>query len=215
MSTSAVPRWHAVLNTRLLDDAQRATTLTGIQKGATNSDLSQIPTIAASLASLAAKGATLAKFVAAVDTSTQELKSNLALRLTARAAFDLELIGLKGLVEGNATNWADITGMGFTLMSSVKPSRTPPDPPAALVVRIGKTHGKARVAVQGNGQLGRFVAEVSADPVGPTTWSPLPGTGKQRQLSGYASGTKLWVRFAQVRFGLQSDWCTPVLVTIP
>jgi hypothetical protein len=39
--------------------------------------------------------------------------------------------------------------------------------------------------------------------------------GKQRKLTGYATGTKLWVRFATVRWGMQSDWCTPVLVTIP
>ena len=68
--------------------------------------------------------------------------------------------------------------------------------------------------MQGAGK-GRFVAEMSLDAGGPSTWSSLPGTGKSRALSGYASGTKVWVRFAAVRYGMQSDWCTPVLVTIP
>jgi hypothetical protein len=41
----------------------------------------------------------------------------------------------------------------------------------------------------------------------------LPGNGKQRIITG-PSGTKVWVRFAQVRYGLQSDWSVPVLVTL-
>jgi hypothetical protein len=71
------------------------------------------------------------------------------------------------------------------------------------------------VSVQGKGPLGNFVAQVSTDPIGPATWQPLPGNGKQRTLSGYATGTKLWVQFAQVRWGLQGPWSVPVLVTIP
>jgi len=53
---------------------------------------------------------------------------------------------------------------------------------------------------------------VSADG---TTWSSLPGTGKQRRLSGYATGAQIWVRFAAVRFGMQSGWSVPALVVIP
>ena len=47
------------------------------------------------------------------------------------------------------------------------------------------------------------------------TWSQLGlGRGKTRTLTG-ATGTKIWVRMATVRGELQSDWCVPVLVTIP
>jgi hypothetical protein len=75
-------------------------------------------------------------------------------------------------------------------------------------------HGKARVSVQTTGTShGRYVAESSPDPIG--TWTSLPGTGKERKLSGFASGAKLWVHFAQVRDGLQSDWSAPVLVCFP
>ena len=76
-------------------------------------------------------------------------------------------------------------------------------------------HGKARVAVEGKGHLGSFVAQVSTDPIGPATWTALPGNGKSRDLAGYASGTKLWVQFAQVRWGLQGPWSAPVMVIIP
>ena len=61
----------------------------------------------------------------------------------------------------------------------------------------------------------QYIAQSSPDPFGPTTWSPLGvSLGKTRVLTG-ASGTRIWVRFATVRGALQSDWCTPVLVTIP
>lgn len=65
------------------------------------------------------------------------------------------------------------------------------------------------------GGRGKYVAEMTTDPAGAGPWTSLPGTGIERKLSGYASGTKLWVRFAAVKYGLQSAWSTPVLVTIP
>ncbi len=125
-------------------------------------------------------------------------------------------MGLKALVVSNATTAADITGMGFTPLEAVKASQTQPDAPTSVLVKIGKVQGKARVSVQETRTTrGRYVAQGSPDPIGAATWSELPGTGKQRKLSGYPSGTKLWVRFAQVRYGLQSAWSTPVLVTFP
>ena len=72
------------------------------------------------------------------------------------------------------------------------------------------------MAVHGAGYLGSFAAQMALDPLGQTpNWIELPGRGKARKLSGFASGTKIWVRFAAVRFGMQSDWSVPVLVTIP
>jgi hypothetical protein len=126
---------------------------------------------------------------------------------------DVELVTLKTLVANNAASESDVTGMGFTLLSTVLSTRIKPDPPAALIVKMGKVHGKARVSVNETGGVkGHYVAGISSDP---TTgiWTDLPGNGKERSLSGYASGAKVWVRFAQVRWGLQSDWSTPVLIT--
>jgi hypothetical protein len=116
-------------------------------------------------------------------------------------------------VESNATTADDITGMGFELLTVTKSSKTLPDPPAALLVYTGKVHGKARVVVAGAGYLGHFAAEMSPDPIG--TWASLPGTGKERKLSGFPSGTKVWVHFATLKWGLQSAWSAPVLVIIP
>jgi hypothetical protein len=211
----ATSKWRAALNTHLLDDVARGNILAGILKVAPQSPLMANPSIAASVAALTSKGAKNTANVTLSAALEAQLKASFTQRSNSRAAFDLELLTLKALVENNATSGADITGMGFLLFVLAKASKTQPDAPAALVVTLGKVHGKARVAVQGKGYLGPHVAEVSSEPVGPTTWSTLPGTGKERKLSGYASGTKLWVRFAAVRFGMQSDWSAPALVVIP
>jgi hypothetical protein len=56
--------------------------------------------------------------------------------------------------------------------------------------------------------------EVEICPYGADTWTRLIGHGKTRTVKG-ASGDQFWVRFATVRGDVQSEWCTPVLVTIP
>jgi hypothetical protein len=203
------------MNTRLLNDNTRAGVLAGINKVAPQSPLIQNPTVASSLASLTAKGATLSADVAAVAQNEKLFKASVGARDLSRAAFDAELDTLRTLVENNSKSAGDVTSMGFTVFVPAATSQAPPDPPAALIVKIGNAHGKARVAVAGSGYQGKFAAEVSTDPTGAGPWSPLPGNGKERKLSGYPSGTKLWVRFAAVRFGMQSAWSVAVLVTIP
>ncbi len=215
MSTNAMSRWRAALNTALLDDARRAGLLAGIQKVAPSSPLAQIPAIATSLAALATKGTAFTTTAATVASTEAAYKASILPRALAREELDAEFVMLKGLVEHNATSAADLTAMGFALLVGAGAPQGPPQPPAALVVRLGKVHGKARVAVEGKGYLGQFAAQVSTDPIGPATWASLPGSGKQRKLSGYATGTRLWVQFAAIRLGVQSAWSVPVLVIIP
>jgi hypothetical protein len=215
MTTEAMPRWRAALNLYLMDDLERAATLAAIQKVSQGSVLISIPTIAASLTALGTKGAALTTNIANVAASSKQYKASLTSRDLSRRSFDLELETLKQLVENQATSGGDVTSMGFALFVASKLSKGPPEPPASLIVRTGKAQGKARVSVAQRGYQGVFVAELSVDPITPTSWTSLPGVGKQRKLSGYASGTRLWVHFASVRNGMQSAWCTPVLVTIP
>jgi hypothetical protein len=215
MTTPILSRWRAAMNTRLMNDAERATTLTGIQKAAQQGTLIQVPAIAASFAALGTKGTTFATEVAEASSYESLFRASVTARDLARFALDLELDTFRTLVENNATNAGDVTSMGLPLLTISSASRTPPDPPAALLVKPGTVHGKARVVVAGAGYMGTFAAEVSTDPIGAATWSSLPGTGKQRKLAGYPSGTKLWVHFAAIRFGMQSAWSVPVLVTIP
>jgi hypothetical protein len=214
MNPKPLSHWRIALDTRLLNFATAGNFVGGIEKVAPQSTLIQVPAIAASFAALSKKGTALTTLVAAVAADDKQLKADITARDLALSAVLLELLGLKSLVLSNATSPADITAMGFAVLNSTKATRTQPDAPASVVVTIGKAHGKARATVQTT-SVGRFVAQVAVDPLAPTTsWADLPGNGKQRTLTG-ATGTKQWVRFAQVRYGLQSDWSTPVLVTIP
>lgn len=208
-------RFRAALNVALLDDVKRMNILSGIQKVATQSPLFQNATIAASYAALSTKGATLTTSIATAAASETQFKASNGVRDLARNGFDLELTNFNTLVENNATSESDLTSMGLVPMTVTKPPKTVPNAPEAVLVRPSQEHGKSRVSVQGKGRLGNFVAQVSPDPIGPSTWTSLPGNGKSRTLSGYASGTKLWVQFAQVRWGLQGPWSTPVMVIIP
>ena len=92
--------------------------------------------------------------------------------------------------ENYATKEGDITAMGFTPVGGTPSPQGGLEPPAALLVKTGKQHGKATVSVAAKGYQGSFAAQVSPDPIG--TWTSLPGSGKSRKLSGYATGTKLW-----------------------
>jgi len=207
--------WRAAMNLSLFNDAQREATLTSIEKVAQASALFQVPSIAASYAALTTKGSAFTISVAAAQALESQFKASAATRDLLRDALDRELSTYRTLVENNATSGADITGMGLTLLTITRASTMLPSPPAVLLVVPGKVHGKARVMVQGKGYLGHFAAQASPDPIGSGTWVALPGSGKERKLSGYASGTKLWVQFATVVRGIQSAWCAPVLVIIP
>jgi hypothetical protein len=211
--TMNTQRFHIALNVSQMTDAELGATVAGIQKIAPSGTLIQNSAIAASYKALGTKATSLASLVGAIAADHMQLKQDETGRLTARTEVQGELDSLRGLVANTATSPGDITGMGFVQLSRTAQTRTVPLPPAEFVTRLGKVHGRARVAV--SGASGNYVAESTPDPISPTSvWSSLPGNGKQRTLTG-ATGTKVWVRFAQVRYGLQSDWSTPVLVTIP
>ena len=213
--TTPLSRWRVAMNTRLLNDALRAKALAGVEKVAPQSPLIQIPTVAASYAAFVAKGATLTTNLASAAALEKQYKAAVSLLGISRLAFDLEYDNLATLVGNNAKTESDITGMSFTVLDVTKASQTTPDAPAALVVHPAKAHGKARVAVAGQGRLGTFAAQAAFDPLGANpAWFVLPGTGKERKLA-YPTGTKVWVQFAQVRYGLQGPWSVPVMVTMP
>ena len=209
-------RWPISLDISKLNDLERQEALAGIEKVGPSSPLFAIPSIAASYASLSLKGTALLTNVAAAAAYEKLYKANVALRDISRSAFDLELDTLKTAVENNAGSASDLASMGFSLLVVAKASRLAPSPPAELLVHLGKVHGAARVVVAGKGYLGSFAAQMTLAPVTATSaWTDLPGHGKQRTFTGYATGTQMAVRFAAVRFGMQSDWCVPVILTIP
>ena len=122
------------------------------------------------------------------------------------------------LVERSAKTPAEVQGTSLVPLAPRQVATTlPPVPDRVDVKNPVKGHGRARVIVYETpgAQKGQYVAQSSPDPYGPTTWGQLGvGHGKSRWVGGL-SGTKVWVRFARIRGQAQSEWSTPVLVTIP
>jgi len=213
MSTNR--RIRIALNITSLSDADVASTIAGIQKVAPSSALMQNTAIAASYAALQKQGTSLASAVTAVTADHTQLRLDEAARDNARTAVQGGLEALRALVVSQAASPSDITSMGFSPLTPASQSRSVPAAPAVVLVRPEKVHGRARATVQETGTPRNYAAESTPDPISPTSvWSPLPGNGKQRTITG-PTGSKVWVRFAQVRYGLQSDWSTPVLATLP
>jgi hypothetical protein len=166
--------------------------------------------------SLAGLGTTLKTSSGTVAADRTKLGVDTVAETNARTNVDSALLSLKTLFESNATSEDDITASGYQKRGPLPP-RTPPVPPASIDVKLPRLkRGELTVSAHEakSAPRGRYAAQWSPDPPGPATWLTLPGTGKSRTITG-ASGTKVWVRFARVRGQVQSDWCTPVLVTIP
>ena len=213
---NALNRIRIALNLATMTDAELLQLVVAIVALAPKSALLSIPAIAASVAAVTSKGATFKTADDTVTADEEKLKNDKTARQTARGSLENEVTSLAGLVGTNATSEADVTGMAFHVRASPTVAKAPPEVPESIdVVMPKKGHGRCKASVHETGTTkGRYVAEWSPDPIGPTTWLPLPGTGKSRTITGQ-SGTKVWVRFARVRGQSQSDWSTPVLVTIP
>jgi hypothetical protein len=166
-----------------------------------------VATLGTTLATVKTTGATAAA-------TAKQLKIDLAAETAAIQANDRALVLVKTLVENDATSAEDIASMAFTVV--LPKSAGPLEPPASIDITMGKRgYGNLKVSAHEVGGTRRhYMVEVSTDPVGPGTWTLVPGTGKSRRLTG-KSGTSVWVRFALVRGQGQSDWGTPVLVTFP
>jgi hypothetical protein len=215
MTTHIIPRPRISLDLKHLDDAQRTALVAGIQKLGPQSALMQNAAVAASFTALGKKAAALTTANGVVAADQKLLKQDTTIRDAARVTMDVEIDTLRTLVANNAASASDITSMGFALLDPASTTRTKPSAPVEILTRLERKPGRARASVVETGTTrGRYVAESSPDPIGAATWSPMPGNGKSRLITG-PSGTKVWIRFAQVRYGLQSDWSVPVLVTLP
>src|SRR5579863_76622 len=106
-------RWRAAFSLRLLNDIKRGALLSAIEKVAPQSPLMQNPTIAASYASLAAKGTAFVNGLAAASAAEQQWRAASDARDVARVMLDLELTNYKTLVENAAQSAADLTSMGL------------------------------------------------------------------------------------------------------
>jgi hypothetical protein len=210
-----VPRYLAAMDISRLTDAEAHQLVGNVKVAAPTSTLvAASPSLQASVTALVSKDAMLVKANTAVDDDKQALKIDLSTEAVARSELHAELRTYTTLLTNVAKSPADIHGGGLPPAPPRATRYSPPTVPASLdtiTPKVGR--GKMRVRVhETGGTRYQYVAQQSVDG---TTWAPLgAGLGKSRVVTG-ASGAKIWVRFAMVRGALQSEWCTPVLVTIP
>ena len=198
-----------------IDDQGRADLLAGVMQTVSTSKLYQSSTVIQGLvAELVTYGAALKPSTDMVAADRVKLTNDEAAVATNRTNFDKTVNALLSAVEKDAKDEADAKGIGTTPRGP-KPPKVPVAPPVVDVIIGKKARGYATVSAHETGKTkSHYAAQWSPEPIGPTTWATLIGFGKSRHLTG-ASGTKVWVRFAMVRGSIQSDWSTPVLVTIP
>jgi hypothetical protein len=216
MATKPTQRFHIELDLRELDDEDRYNLVTGILAVAPQSALAvRVAAFPATLASLAAQAAALKADNATVAGLAKQLAAEMSARDTTRVALDNTILTTRTLVETNAVDATDIAGSGFKQRDTRAP-RLPLLPPASIDVKLGRIHGRFRVSAHETGTTRRhYAVEICLDPIGPNAWMSLPGDGKARTVTGYPSGTRVWIRYAMTRGQAQSDWSTPVLVTVP
>jgi hypothetical protein len=212
----ALHRLRIALNLAGMTDAELLQLVVAIVALAPQSALMNVAAIASSVAALGTKSAAFKTVSDEVAADEEKLRNDKTAKLAARGVLENEVTSLAGLVGANAKDAAEAATLAFKVRTAPPVAMGVPEVPEAVDVVIPKRgHNKCKVSVHETGTThGRYVAEWSPDPIGPTTWASLPGTGKSRTITG-ASGTKVWVRFARVRAQLQGGWSTPVLVTIP
>jgi hypothetical protein len=215
MAGRLVPRFVAALDVHSLDAGTIHTLTHDVAQAATTSALVLAsPTMQASIAALVLADDELALANQAVAADRAKLRADIAAEAVVRFAAVGALRTVAAVLAQLATSPADVQAAGLSPQPARSPRNQVPLVPASIDVKPPRTgRGKTTVSVHESGPIHyRYAAEQSVDGV---TWTQLGvGRGKTRIVTG-ASGTQVWVRFATVRGQRQSDWCTPVLVTIP
>jgi hypothetical protein len=197
-----------------VDDLWRHDTAAAIAQLAPTSPLLAIPAIQSSVTTLGTLSASLKADNDTVAAGRAKLTSDIEKEGSTRKKFDGELLTLKTLVENHATTASDLASIGLAERGArrIKGQVAPPE---AIDIKATKVRGQFTASAREVGKTRwQYAAEWSPDPVGEDTWTILTGYRKTRKVTG-PSGSKVWVRFARISGQVQSEWSTPVLVTIP
>jgi hypothetical protein len=212
---SLIPRYLVGLGPAGLTNAELHTVAAAVKLSAPTSTLVlAIPAMQASATAMDQKATALTKATAKVGDARTALRLAISDEAEARSELVGEVRTYVTLTSNNAKSPADIHDAGLPSAAPRPAHNTPPEVPQQIDNKPPKKgHGKTKVVVHETGTYkGKYVAEQSLDGINYTQLGV--SYGKSRTVIG-PSGTKVWVRFAQVRSGLQSAWSTPILVTIP
>jgi hypothetical protein len=128
--------------------------------------------------------------------------------VAAQELFDKDLLFFKSAAETKCKTEKELNDLGFNRRS--RAASVPLSAPEAIVAKPGKEKGSMIVRAKRVGSISTYAAEISADPIGPSTWQAIPGSGGRRMLAGYVSGARYWVRFKALRANEESPWSEAV-----
>jgi hypothetical protein len=205
------------MNLNTVDDQWRFDTIARITQSAPQSPLyATVPAIQAAVAALGALGSAFKVKSDTVAADRAKLAIDLDAEVNARSDIDAALLTIKSLFENNAKSDEDLTAGGLQKRNP-RASAAPLLPPESVDITFPKKlRGQFTASAHHTGSgRAQYAAQLSTDGSTPANWVDLKGTGKSRKVTGYRSGSQVWLRFARLSGQDQSDWGTPVLVTVP
>ena len=215
MARNMNKRIHVSMNLTDKDDKWRLNTIAGVVDLAPTSPLFVLPSVQESVTALATLGVSLKADNDTVAANRTKLASSVEIEANTRREIDSVLLTLKAVVENKATQTSDLASLGFEERGAAPPKAQLTPPESIDITLPSKLRGQFTASAREIGKTTwRYAVAWSPDPVGEDTWVLLAGYSKARRVTG-PSGTRVWVRFARVRGQVQSEWGTPVLVTIP
>lgn len=214
MSTPANKVIYVELDIKRLDPAKFKDLITGILQVAPNASLyATNPILQASLAALQQASDAFEAADATVIAGEAKLLADKQARSDAWGALVTKVTQYRGIVQTTATKVSEVTDMGLTALT--RASKGVVAVPTGIDIFYPKKgRGRVKVTAQVINRTDRHGCQICLDPLTENTWTDLDGDGRSHWLTGYKSGTMLWVRFRAVRGHVKSDWCNPVAVTI-
>jgi hypothetical protein len=146
-----------------------------------------------------------------VTVKRKELATAEAELFAVQSTFDKAAGVCVKIAESICATPEELAGLGL----KPRGTKSPPVPlvvPTDITVKPGKDKGSIFAHAKRIPGISNYPAEISTDPFDPETWKPLQGTNAMRRLTGYASGTRYWIRYATARGDQQSAWSDPVAV---
>jgi hypothetical protein len=146
-----------------------------------------------------------------VNNKKKAYLGSIADRDTSDQQLAADLSAFCGAAGGVCKTQLDVENLGLSKAAPPSPSAQL-TPPVTVTARTGKEKGSFSSAAKRVPGLSTYIAEVSPEPMTETSFQQVPGTGTNREFSGYESGKGHWVRYCTERGQERSAWSEPVYV---
>jgi hypothetical protein len=180
------------------------------KKAGTSAFVQSHPPVQDACNTLVVAGVELADADTAVKAAEAELAQLRTLRDTKAAAYDSAYSVCVAQTEHFAKTPDDIQSVGFDVSDRASHDIAPP---VGVRARFDAGANVLRIEVDQAPGIKTYLVEVSTNPNDPTSWKRIPGTGVRRKLSDLAPGV-YWIRAASARASEESEFTSPIAVTV-